>query len=149
MYEIGRPYDGNKFFVTLNFTGYGVMYRDLLGQRGEDNLGGVQIGYNSLYTIRPIKVSHALGRKELQHLRGVKWNTVGLDMEVVIRVKVKVETKVGVDLEVAFKIQIRVEVSMCLQVDNEEIMAVKVEVRVEVAMCILTYDASTSRILGE
>ncbi|GKD63130.1 hypothetical protein Tco_1305238 [Tanacetum coccineum] len=43
-----RPYDGNKFFVRQNFTGYGVMYTDLLGQRGEDNLVGVQIGCEAL-----------------------------------------------------------------------------------------------------
>ncbi|GJZ33399.1 urease isoform X2 [Tanacetum coccineum] len=49
MYEIGRPYDRNKFFVTRNFKGYGVMYRNLLGHRGEDNLVGVQIGYNILF----------------------------------------------------------------------------------------------------
>ncbi|GJZ37444.1 NAC domain-containing protein 67-like protein [Tanacetum coccineum] len=49
MYEIGSPYDGNKFFVTRNFMGYGVMYRDLLSESGEDNLVGVQIGDNSLF----------------------------------------------------------------------------------------------------
>ncbi|GJW53132.1 hypothetical protein Tco_0097217 [Tanacetum coccineum] len=32
MYEIGRPYDGNKFLVMQNFMGYDVMYRDLLGK---------------------------------------------------------------------------------------------------------------------
>ncbi|GKA23850.1 hypothetical protein Tco_0709883 [Tanacetum coccineum] len=107
MYEIGRPYDGNKLFVTRNFTGYGVMYRDLLGQRGEDNLVGVQIGYNSLYTISTNKGKPRSWKKSIvtfaimypEALRTV----IRLDMEVVIRVKVKVETKAGVDMEVAVK----------------------------------------------
>ncbi|GJW51227.1 ankyrin repeat-containing protein [Tanacetum coccineum] len=45
MYEIGSPYDGNKFFVTRNFTGYDVMYRDLLGESGEDNLNRYPVEY--------------------------------------------------------------------------------------------------------
>ncbi|GKC61638.1 hypothetical protein Tco_1089236 [Tanacetum coccineum] len=97
------------------------------GQRGEDNLVGVQIGYNSLYTISTNKGKPRSWKKSIvtfvimypEALRTV----IRLDMEVVIRVKVKVETKAGVDMEVAVKVEIRVEVAMCLQVDNAESMA--------------------------
>ncbi|GKD48877.1 hypothetical protein Tco_1277853, partial [Tanacetum coccineum] len=34
-----------------------------------------------------------------------------------------VTSKACIDIEVAVKVKIRVEVAMCLQVDNEEIMA--------------------------
>ncbi|GKD04602.1 NAC domain-containing protein 67-like protein, partial [Tanacetum coccineum] len=133
MYEIGSPYDGNKFFVTRNFTGYGVMYRDLLGK---DNLVEVQIGYNSLFHSanmistnkgKPRSWKKSIATSAIMYpeaLRTViRSNTVGLDMEVVIRVKVKVETKAGVDMEMAVKVEIRVEVAMCLQVDNTKSMA--------------------------
>ncbi|GKA82292.1 hypothetical protein Tco_0789040 [Tanacetum coccineum] len=157
MYEIGRPYDGNKFFVTQNFMGYGVMYRDLLGQCGEDNLVGVQIGYNSLYTISTNKDVCKAARSKYPFPReynqsriqedkrtvpgceALKWNRAyaidALGLLTMNRYPVEYGwvgygggdqskgqggNKAGVDMEVAVKVEIRVEVAMCLQVNNAE-----------------------------